>query len=371
VVALDKDSQLVFATTLSDIFYDYWAYPVTLLPFIAMLIFWIKRGRDERFVGDNIYYKPQKATTQTTPVLFKREFLPLVYSPINGLTPSEVGTLLDERVDVKDVVAEIIELGRLGFLKIEKIDKKLAKDDFKLTQLNKDTKILTSYQKYLLESIFSFGKEDKEVLLSELKQKFYTKLNSFKEKLYTHMTELKYFPARPDNVRVIWLIIASFALSIIFAADIAFTQSTGDFKPFFLLIASIAPTLVFAYQMPKKTAAGYSLYRQAKGLQFYLGKGKWREEINEKHLFLEEMLPLAISLGVVKQLANDMQELGVEPPSYFNAHSAVWVSSFNNFSSIASSSVIAGASSSGGWSGGSGFSGGGGGGFGGGGGGSW
>lgn len=73
----------------------------------------------------------------------------------------------------------------------------------------------------------------------------------------------------------------------------------------------------FAAKMPRRTAWGYSLYRQVIGLKYYVSKGKWREEIMEKNLFLEEMLPLAISLGVVNKLANDMKDLGMEPPKYF------------------------------------------------------
>ena len=92
----------------------------------------------------------------------------------------------------------------------------------------------------------------------------------------------------------------------------------------------------------------------------------------EKNLFLEEMLPLAISLGVVNKLSKDMKDLGVEPPKYFEG---VVINNFshdlNSFSSSMAANLSATPSGNSSWSGGSGFSGGGGGGFGGGGGGSW
>jgi uncharacterized membrane protein len=107
-------------------------------------------------------------------------------------------------------------------------------------------------------------------------------------------------------------------------------------------------------------------------LKYYVSKGKWREEIMEKNLFLEEMLPLAISLGVVNKLANDMKDLGMEPPKYFEG---VAINSFahdlNNFNSVMATNLATTPSGNSSWSGGSGFSGGSGGGFGGGGGGSW
>lgn len=371
VVALDKNNNLTFGGTFRDQIYDYWAYPVAALPFLVMFYFWYRRGRDSRHIGDNIYYTPENAKTESVPIVGKREFIPTVYGPISGLTPAEVGTLVDERVDIHDVVAELMELGRLGYLKIEKLNKRFAKDDYVIKKKKEADEKLRDYQKYLFESIFSYG-ENGEVKLSELKKKFYTKLEKFKDKLYKHLDEQKYFDGRPDHVRGIWFGVAIALDVIVFILIIIFFKNTFDSWPIAIATVLSIPSFLFAYQMPKKTAQGYALFRQTKGLAFYLKAGKWREEIKEKQLFLDEILPLAISLGVVNKLAKDMQELGVKEPSYFHGGGAAWASSFSSFNSSASTSLVTGASSSGGWSGGSGFSGGSsGGGFGGGGGGSW
>jgi uncharacterized membrane protein len=106
-------------------------------------------------------------------------------------------------------------------------------------------------------------------------------------------------------------------------------------------------------------------------LKYFVGKGQWRYAIAEKHLFLEEILPLAISLGVVNKLSRDMQGLQLEPPKYMGN---LAYADFGSFGTSVGRTLAftPGSSGSGGWSGGSGFSGGGsGGGFGGGGGGSW
>ena len=378
VVALNKNNNLNFSPTIGNIISDYWAYPLAFLPFLTMLYMWFKRGRDIRYKSDNIYTTPKNKATETLPIFGKREFLPMVYSPIAGLTPAEIGTLIDERVDIHDVVAEITELGRLGYLRIKKLNIKFAKDDYLITKIENPTSPsgfrearLRDYQKYLLDSIFSFGDTDGEVKLSELKRKFYTKLEEFRKKLYEDMSDKKYFAESPEKTRIKWFIIFGILEVISFIFIISFVDSTGDFWPFVVLILLSLPAAFLAYKMPRRTPEGYAFYRQIEGLKFYLGKGKWREEIKEKQLFLDEILPLAISLGVVKKLAQDMQDLGVKEPSYFSGGGVAWASSFNSFNTSAGSSLVTGSSSSGGWSGGSGFSGGGGGGFGGGGGGSW
>ncbi len=175
-----------------------------------------------------------------------------------------------------------------------------------------------------------------------------------------------YFPTRPDHIRIYALIAFFVVESAIGSLLMLFQSLTGNFVVLLLFGLLSIPTFVCAFQMPRKTPKGYAYYRQAKGLAFYIKKGKWRQEINEKHLFLEEMLPLAISLGVVKKLARDMEDLKVPPPTYMPVHTVHWASTITDFNTAATSSV-AGASHSGG----SGFSGGSGGGFGGGGGGSW
>lgn len=375
VVGLTKNSQLVFPGLVEKVIIfvrDNWGYPVALVPLIYMGVSWWKKGRDRRYLSEGVYYEPDEKATKTVSV-FARKYLPMVYSPIDELTPSEVGTIVDERVDIRDVVAEITELARLGYLKIKMTEKKkiIGKEtDYIFLRLEKDRKDLRDYQRFLLEKLFG-SKE--EVKMSELENKFYKHLGEFKKKLYTHVHEKEYFSYDPDKTRVNWflrwLIASGFTAAIIWR----FTGVTGNFGPFVVFGVFDMLAMPIAFVMPRKTAKGYSLHRQAKGLSFYLGKGKWRQEINEKNLFFEEMLPLAISLGVVKKLAKEMEGLGVKPPSYFEgASGAYFYSGLGGFDNSLGTVLASSPKSSGGYGGGSGFSGGSvGGGFGGGGGGSW
>jgi uncharacterized membrane protein len=152
-----------------------------------------------------------------------------------------------------------------------------------------------------------------------------------------------------------------------------FIKNTGNTGPMPIAILGVVVSIFLAVKMPRRTAWGYNLYQQIKGLKYYMEKGKWREEVMEKNLFLEEMLPLAISLGVVNKLAKDMKDLGLKPPEYFEGMvMSSFVHDLNNFNSVMATNLTTSPSGNSSWSGGSGFSGGSsGGGFGGGGGGSW
>jgi hypothetical protein len=380
VVGLNSQNQLIFPSqtqTLIENIKDNVGYVFSVLPLLLAFIFWYKKGRDERYESDNVYVKPQESRSQDPKTrsvsIFEREHLPLAYSPIQGITPSQLGTILDEKVDIQDVVAEIVELARLKYLTIEKIKTKgliFEGSDFLFTKLKKEVTDLKDFQSYLLEKLFTTGDT---VHLSKLKNKFYIYLNEFKNKLYKNMEDEIFFAGNPQTTKGLWIAIY-FAIGFVFFIIISgFQGQTDNPGPMVLFWILSILGFIFVFSMSKRTAWGHSLFRQAKGLQFYIGEGKWRLEIAEKNLFIEEILPLAICLNVVGKLASQMKDLGVEPPSYMNGFATgMLVSDFNHFNSVTASTLASTPSGKSSWSGGSGFSGGSsGGGFGGGGGGSW
>lgn len=371
-IILNKDNFLQFpgiVRKIQDFIFDNWGYLIAFLPAFIFLGLWYKKGRDITF-GDKLYYGDLNANVgnlKLAPV-FARPHLPTVYRPIEGLTPAQIGTLIDETVHIKDIVAEIVELARLRYIKITQFKK-----DYELARLKKEDSELLDYQKYLLNSLFPIGSEQSINTKDFKKLKFYTHLETLKKKIYESITkESKYFDANPDSVRKKWAVAAT-VLSLGIAILLG---NMGSFQnnPFYLLALMISAFVagIISKYMPRKTAKGYALSRDIAGLKNYLKIGKWRHDIYEKNLFIEEMIPIAISLGVVNKLAKQMKDLGMQAPSYFN--SSTGSINLSSFEKTMSKSVFAGAPSStkSSWSGGSGFSGGSsGGGFGGGGGGSW
>ena len=351
-----------------------WGYLVAVIPTLLMAIVWYKKGRDKKYLTENFFYKPENKTEKNVN-LFDRPHLPLVYSPIKGLSPSEIGTILDQKIDIHDIVAEIVELARLGFLKIKKTEYKgvfgIKNTDYELIKLDKKTDSLNEFQNDLLLSLFE---KNTKISVSELKNKFYKELPRLKSDMYRELDKKKISDGDWEKILSKWLgLIMALNILIIVLLVWIFIKNTGNTGPMPIAILGVVVSIFLTVKMPRRTAWGYNLYQQIKGLKYYMEKGKWREEVMEKNLFLEEMLPLAISLGVVNKLAKDMKDLGLKPPEYFEG---MVISSFahdlNNFNSVMATNLTTSPSGNSSWSGGSGFSGGSsGGGFGGGGGGSW
>lgn len=406
VVGLDSENQLVFPTLKDRIlenFYDNVGYLFALGPLLVMGILWYRKGRDQQFLSGNVYYTPEtKDVKLVNP--WERKTLPMVYAPIDGLTPAQLGVLMDERVDLQDVVAEIMELVRLGYLELYPVETEGfffglgGRTDYVLLETDKTRENLKEYQIYLLSKLFNAQAlkvaarvrlDDKKntglnlehmenhryVFVSSLKNNFYTYLNALKKKLYENLVDEGYFPSAPDKVRSGWSFFALIIGAVCFFAIVIVAVGNFVLGQFVVLIVSTITAIFFAQKMPRRTPKGYALYRQILGLRYFVGKGKWRYEIQERNLFVEEILPLAIAMGVLSKLTKEMDALEVTPPEYVHqSNPALFGNTINSFSRELSTGLSTAPSSSGGssWSGGSGFSGGSsGGGFGGGGGGSW
>lgn len=376
VVGLNKDNQLVFPSPW-DNFWSWlrynWAIVLVPVPLLVMIAWWWKRGRDYEFYGGSVYDLSANRPSRLKPFsLTNRE--PFVYAPLDDLTPGEAGALLDEKVDTQDVVAEILELARKKFLKIELIEKKkfLGKvRDYQLTRLKEASKSLPEVQQYLLAELFKSGTV---VKVSKLKGSFYTVMQTAGSKIEKELVERKIFVSTPSLARIKGMVVFFVLVGIAFWLVLSQLLPINLWWPLVALGLQVPFGVWLGYNMPQRTAVGSNLWHQSRGLRKTIKYGKWREEINEKHLFVENVLPFAVALGVVQQLAKDMEALNIQPPSYLGTSDVTaWSTAqlITSFSNEVGSSLSYNPSSSSS-SGGSGFSGGSsGGGGGGGGGGSW
>lgn len=375
-IKLDPKNVLIFPTVsenLMEFVVNNSPLLLLFLPGLAMFLVWYKKGRDWRFDSPNAFDLDPGQPQRLRP-LFEPINIPMAYEPLKNLTPGEAGLMIDERVDNQDVVAEIVDLARKKYLSIERVENKgflKFGHDYLFTKLKDGSENLPTQQEYLMKHIFS---SKNQIKLSELKGIFYTHMTKVKELIVVQLKDRKMFTSNPSNARGLGMALAILLSVGVFIATISTLVFLESFWSVGILLVSVVSALYFAWNMPQKTAVGNNLSLQAKGLRETIRLGKWREEIKEKHLFTEEVLPFAISLGVIGKLAKDMAQLNIEPPKYmsggFTGNTLVWSGFVNDFSSSAAGGLGSNPSSSS--SGGSGFSGGfSGGGGGGGGGGSW
>lgn len=373
-VAFDRPNQLIYPSIRSAV-EKKWikraSYIVAMLPFMLLLLIWSRYGRDYVFISPNVFEQGDNHPKRKKR-LFETFRVPFVYEPLS-ISPGEAGVMLDEKADANDVIAEILELARKKYLSIKFVEKEglFGKTDYELLKLKKDDSKLNNAQRYLFNHLFS--SQDK-VMLSTLKGSFYLHFEQTKRLLEESVKSHHYF-TRPIStsrgVGVAAALVVNCAVGVLLFLLCFLVQS---FDSFLLFGLGLPISMLLGWNLVQKTALGTNAMLQAKGLKETLRLAKWRDEIKEKHLFIEAIIPYSIALGVIDKLSKDMDDLGIKPPEYIN-HGftrGLTLNAFSHdFSSSATSSLSYNPASSSSSSG-SGFSGGSsGGGGGGGGGGSW
>lgn len=296
------------------------------------------------------------------------------FEPPDKLTPAEMGTVIDESADLKDISAEIIHLAVNGYLTIteEKTTTWIfSGTDYVLKKTGKAETGLQNYQKEILMNLFKSGDE---VKLSELTNKFYSHIDDIGNRLYSDVvTQRKYFPENPNKVRNRYMITG---IILLFVSVFSFGFLFGRFDIFFGMIVSAILILCFGPFMPRKTPEGAECHRKILGFKDYINTAeKYRVKFQEDKNIFEKYLPYAMIFGLAAKWGKAFEGIYHEPPKWYAGTGPFSPYGFSNnmtaFAQTANSTLASRPSK--GSSGSSGFGGGGfsGGGFGGGGGGRW
>jgi hypothetical protein len=337
-----------------------------------------RRGRDRRYTGSAVdaAMGNTSGAEETVPLL-QRVTGPVEFVPPEGIRPGQVGTLVDERANLLDVTATIVDLAVRGWLTITEVDPGAHErhPDYELTATpdkGKGTRL--SYEKELLHELFA---NRKTVKLSDLKYKFRDSLRKIQSEMYDDAVTQGWYRIRPDRTRTIWGAIAAVTLVAGIGLTILFASTTYyAIVPLGLVVTGLA-LLAAAGHMPARTGSGTGMLSRVRGFRrlFDEGEEDTRARFAEQHDIFSQYLPYAMVFGCTKKWAKafegiDSEQLGSSwyvGNQPFNA--LVLASAVENFGTTATGTMYASmpsSSSSSGFSGG--FSGGGGGG---GGGGSW
>jgi uncharacterized membrane protein len=348
-----------------------WSFVLPVFSLLLTVNLWRKRGRDPRVRESvTVMYEPPKFDNKP-------------------LGPSEVGAIVDEKLDPRDITSAIVGLAVKGYIKIEETKKEgllFDTTDYYLARVKEPDANLGAFETELMKSIFSGALHG--MMVSEMRNKFYTNLESLKATLYGGLVEKKFFLRSPEKVRTFYTVAAVAVAAVAIPAAIFLTQAmigSGSFTSVTSLKCALSgllaglPVYAFARVMPAKTKLGASAYVEILGFREFMNRAEKDrlERMGDGDLF-PRFLPYAIALGVADNWARAFEGIYQNPPDWYVSPGGFRTFSPHTFShsmnSMASSLGTAMFSSPrGSGIGGSGFGGGGssGGGLGGGGGGSW
>jgi uncharacterized membrane protein len=327
-----------------------------LLPFLILWLAyraWDKRGRD-----------PKEGSYVVR------------YEPVEGMTPAELGTLVDNTADMDDITATLVDLAVRGYIHITELTEEhlfgLSKStDYQLDIIKprSEWKDLKPHEREYLEALSEAAPSDGyKVKVSELKNKFYKSLPKIRDAIYDSLVGAEYYLARPDKVQAKWR-----GLAIVFAgltigfASLSLKLAWVFVAPASLIAASVLGVLtlfVFAFIMPARTVAGARSREATLGFKEFLSRvegERFKQMITSPEMF-ERYLPFAMAFGVEEKWAKAFENIYRQPPQWYSGsqgqfNALSFSNSISSMSAAASSSMSSSPSSSG--SGGGGSSGGG------------
>ncbi|MDX1579543.1 MAG: DUF2207 domain-containing protein, partial [Gemmatimonadota bacterium] len=303
-----------------------------------------------------------------------------------GLTPAEVGVIVDNQADMRDITATLVDLAVRGWIVIEE------EEDAKLFGLVTDKDYVFRrvraddppgpHERRLMKAVFD-GRESRR--LSGLKNKFYRDLPDLKSQLQEALIEHGVYEQSPAKVAGKYAALGAVVTAVVFFGGLTIGRAFY-LAPLAVVLSAAGCAIViigFGLVMPARTKHGTELLRQVKGFEEFLERvesDRFKRMITGPEMF-ERYLPHAMALGVETQWAEAFADIYREPPDWYHGsdfgrfNSRVFVSSLDSMSASTHSVMRSAPRSSGGSSfGGGGVSGGGGfsgGGFGGGGGGAF
>ncbi|MEO6514006.1 MAG: DUF2207 domain-containing protein [Candidatus Saccharimonadales bacterium] len=296
------------------------AIMVAALPLLTLAVgwsIWWRRGRDPTGRGTIV---PE-------------------YTPPEGLRATEMGALMDFKVDNRDITAAIIDLALRKYLRIIETSKDRLlgpdKQDYQLELLKDDFTELRNYEKELLGALFEVTTVGAKTDISSAKNKFYTTAKVIRDQVEDSLQARGYFRSSPKKY-----LKASSALVIVGVFAFYMLGALHLFAVSLLLSMLIA--WLFARVMPSRSTLGVTAKEQSEGLRLYLNTAEKdriamlqspnapyasQSSAPEKTVELfEKLLPYAMVLGVEKQWAKQFEGIYRQPPDWYNGN---W-STFNS-----------------------------------------
>ncbi len=282
-------------------FGENWVFLFPLGTTLFMIRQWRRRGRDPKV----------------------REAVTVAYGPPEhegrALSPAELGTLVDEKVDARDITAAIVGLAVKGYLRIEeRVEEGWVFNtmDYVLKLVKEPDAGLTEFERLLLGKIFSDSSN--QVRMSQLRNKFYKHLSLLQSTLYKELVKKGYFAVSPEAVRKTYLG-AGVVLGGSMAVALAVLVPESEVRIIAGLLTGV-PVAILARYMPAKTAEGALAHAQILGFEEFLSRAEKDrlERMGDKNLF-SKFLPYAVALDVVDNWSEAFTGIFQEPPQWYTS----------------------------------------------------
>jgi uncharacterized protein (TIGR04222 family) len=253
---------------------------LVLLLIGGFVLLWLARGRDARALA---------ADVGPVELLMTGDGGRVAFASPDGVLPGEVGTVVDERVDVADVTATVVDLAVRNYLSI----REAGENDWVLVRRNPPDAGLTDYERTVYQQLLG---DAPEVALSALRGR--VDLSVVREAMYADVVSREWFARRPDHDRSLWSLVGVLLAVVGAAATVVLALTVGHALLGLALVVGGLGLALGARMMPARTKRGSVLVQQVRGLLNYLRTTEPSAiPAADREMVLSRSLPYAVVLG--------------------------------------------------------------------------
>jgi len=293
--------------------------PLTFLPLalpaaaaLGLLLLWYVRGRDPRGRGT----------------------LVTEFAPPEGMGPALAGVVYDERLQDREVTAEIVRLAVEGYLKIHRIHDTvlgiIPTDDYLLVRTDAPEPN-DPLQKELLAALCQpafrgaatvEGAEHAGTLLSKMRHLFVEERRAFERHVYEEVVARGFFPQSPHRMRARYYGWGIGIAALGFLTFLVPLSASLVFVPFAVALVGCVVALMGRW-MPVRTAAGVYAREHLEGFKRYLAVAEkdrlqFHNAPERMPAVFDAYLPYAIVFGVEDAWALQYREIYTTAPSWYD-----------------------------------------------------
>ena len=255
---------------------------ILVVGLLVVYVLWLRSGRDP-----SVGVVPEYLT-----------------EPPSDLPPGLVGTLIDERADLQDIIATLVDLARRGAIDMQEQTHTtfgiVSTSDFIFHKRPDFSGTLRNYETALINEVF--GTKD-QIALSELRNQFYTSIPKLQKQLYDESVRAGLFSANPQNVRNLYatLGIVGIALAVgLYFCISPFVASLTDvlFCPFAGFGVVSLAVFVVSGSMVARTRKGAEEVAKWRAFKEYLSRAEKYVDLKTVTDQFDKYLPFAIAFGL-------------------------------------------------------------------------
>ncbi|GGS12718.1 DUF2207 family protein [Actinokineospora fastidiosa] len=217
----------------------------------------------------------------------------VVFASPDGILPGQAGTVIDERVDPRDLTATVVDLAVRNYLWITE-----AGPDWQIVRRNAPDDALTAYERAVYDALLPEGTD--AVTVSALRSTP-PRVAGAQSAVYADAVSRSWLSRRPGGLGKVGIIGAAVAV-VGAAVTVALALSGGPALLGVAVVIGGIGLLLGARLLPARTKRGGLLLQQVRGLHGYLRAARPdRVPVADREMVFSRSLPYAVALDETKQ----------------------------------------------------------------------